>query len=70
MSIEAIRFCASHRIAVVALDWMHDFLTIMPPAPKASAAILRAQVMADPAWIARRVVQMKIESAGRVGALC
>jgi CRISP-associated protein Cas1 len=69
VSIEAVRFCASHRIAVVALDWMHDFLTIMSPAPKASAAILRAQVMADPAWIAQRVVQMKIESAGRVGAL-
>jgi CRISPR-associated protein Cas1 len=69
VSIEAIRFCSSHRIAVVALDWMHDFLTIMSPAPKASAAILRAQVMADPAWIARRIVQMKIESAGRVGAL-
>jgi CRISPR/Cas system-associated endonuclease Cas1 len=69
VSIEAVRFCASHRIAVIALDWMHDFLTIMLPAPKASAAILRAQVMADPAWIARRIVQMKIESAGRVGAL-
>jgi CRISPR-associated protein Cas1 len=69
VSIEAVRFCASHRIAIIVLDWMHDFLTIMSPAPKASAAILRAQVMADPAWIARRVVQMKIESAGRVGAL-
>jgi CRISPR/Cas system-associated endonuclease Cas1 len=69
VSIEAVRFCASHRIAVIVLDWMHDFLTIMSPAPKASAAILRAQAMADPAWIARRVVQMKIESAGRVGAL-
>ena len=69
VSIEAVRFCASHRIAIIALDWMHDFLTIMSPAPKASAAILRAQVMADPAWIARRVVQMKIESAGRAGAL-
>jgi CRISP-associated protein Cas1 len=69
VSIEALRFCASHRIAVIVLDWMNDFLTIMSPAPKASAAILRAQVMADPAWIARRIVQMKIESAGRVGAL-
>jgi CRISP-associated protein Cas1 len=69
VSIEAVRFCASHRIALIVLDWMHDFLTIMSPAPKASAAILRAQVMADPAWIARRVVQMKIESAGCVGAL-
>jgi CRISPR-associated protein Cas1 len=69
VSIEAVRFCASHRIAIIALDWMHDFLTIMTAAPKASAAILRAQVMANPAWIARQIVQMKIESAGRVGAL-
>jgi CRISP-associated protein Cas1 len=69
VSIEALRFCASHRIAVIVLDWMHDFLTIMSPAPKASAAILRAQVMADPVWIAGRVVRMKIESSGRVGAL-
>ena len=69
VTIEAVRFCASHRIAVVALDWMHDFLTIMSPAPKASAAILRAQALADPTWIARRIVQLKIESAGRVGAL-
>jgi CRISPR-associated protein Cas1 len=69
VSIEALRFCASHRIAVMVLDWMHDFLTIMSPAPKASAPILRAQVMADPAWIARRIVQLKIESAERVGAL-
>jgi CRISP-associated protein Cas1 len=69
VSIEAVRFCASHRIAVIVLDWMHDFLTIMSPAPKARATILRAQVVADPAWIARRIVQMKIESAGRVGAL-
>lgn len=69
VSIEAVRFCASHRIAVIVLDWMHDFLTIMSPAPKASAPILRAQVFADPAWIAQRIVQMKIESAGRVGAL-
>jgi hypothetical protein len=44
VSIEAVRFCASHRIAIIALDWMHDFLTIMSPAPKVSAAILRAEL--------------------------
>ena len=69
VSIEAMRFCASHRIAIVALDWMRDLLTVMTPAPKASAAILRAQAAADPAWIAKAVVHMKIANAARVGAL-
>ena len=57
VSIEALRFCASHRIAVVVLDWMRDLLTVMPGAPRAAAAMLRAQALADPAWIASRVVQ-------------
>ena len=69
VSIEALRFCASHRIAVVVLDWMRDLLTVMPGAPHAAAAMLRAQVVADPAWIAGRVVLAKIENAVRAGAL-
>jgi hypothetical protein len=51
VSVEALRFCASHRIAVVVLDWMRDLLTVMPGAPRAAAAMLRAQALADPAWI-------------------
>ena len=69
VTIEAVRFSASHRIALVALDWMRDLLTIMTPAPKASASILRAQVLADPAWLAKRIVQTKIAEAARAGAL-
>jgi hypothetical protein len=69
VSVEALRFCASHRIAVVVLDWMRDLLTVMPGAPRAAAAMLRAQALADPAWIASRVVVAKIESAVRAGAL-
>ena len=69
VSVEALRFCASHRIAVVVLDWMRDLLTVMPGAPRAAAAMLRAQALADPAWIASRVVVAKIENAARAGAL-
>ena len=69
VSVEALRFCASHRIAVVVLDWMRDLLTVMPGAPRAAAAMLRAQALADPAWIASRVVLAKIENAVRAGAL-
>ena len=69
VSIEALRFCASHRIAVVVLDWMRDLLTVMPGAPRATAAMLRAQALADPAWIASRVVKAKIENAVGAGAL-
>ncbi|MFZ0604734.1 MAG: CRISPR-associated endonuclease Cas1 [Roseiarcus sp.] len=69
VSVEALRFCASHRIAVVVLDWMRDLLTVMPGAPRVAAAVLRAQALADPAWIASRVVLAKIENSVRAGAL-
>jgi hypothetical protein len=69
VSIEALRFYASHRIAVVVLDWMRDLLTVMPGAPPAAAGLLRAQALADPAWIAACVVKAKIETAVRAGAL-
>jgi CRISP-associated protein Cas1 len=69
VSVEALRFCASHRIAIVVLDWMRDLLTVMPGAPRAAAAMLRAQALADPAWIASRIVVAKIESAARAGGL-
>jgi hypothetical protein len=60
VSVEALRFCASHRIAVVVLDWMRDLLAVMPGAPRAAAAMLRAQALADPASIASRFVLAKI----------
>jgi CRISP-associated protein Cas1 len=69
VSIEALRFCASHRITVVVLDWMHDLLSIMPNAPRAAAALLRAQALADRVWIASRIVRAKLENAVQAGAV-
>jgi CRISP-associated protein Cas1 len=69
VSVEALRFCASHRIVIVVLDWMRDLLAIMPGPPRAAAATLRAQALADRAWIASRIVRAKIENAMRAGAL-
>ena len=48
VTIEAMRFCVSHRIAVIALDWMRDLLSIVQPSPKASAATLRAKSSLHP----------------------
>jgi CRISPR/Cas system-associated endonuclease Cas1 len=69
VSIEGLRFCASRCIAVVVLDWMRDLLTVMPGAPRPAAAMLRAQALADPTWIACRVVRAKIENAVQAGAI-
>jgi CRISPR-associated protein Cas1 len=69
VSVEALRFCAAHRMAVVVLDWMRGLLAVMPGAPRPAATMLRAQALADPVWIATRVVQAKIENAVRAGAL-
>jgi CRISPR-associated protein Cas1 len=72
-AIEAIffllRFCARARIAVVALDRTHAFMTVIGGAPKATAALLRAQVRADPVPIARAIVAAKIAASRQVGAL-
>jgi hypothetical protein len=48
---------------------MRDLLTVMPGAPRVAAGVLRAQALADPAWIASRVVLAKIENSVRAGAL-
>ena len=69
VTIEAIRFCASHRIAIIVLDWMRELMSVMPARASESAAMLRAQAFADPLPIAIRIVQAKIASAAQVGAL-
>jgi CRISPR/Cas system-associated endonuclease Cas1 len=69
VTIEALRFCGSHRIAVIALDWMRELMAVMPSRPSDSAALLRAQAFADPTPIAVRIVQAKIASAAKAGAI-
>jgi CRISPR-associated endonuclease Cas1 len=69
VSVEAIRFAARANIAIVALDRAHGFLTVITGAPKASAALLRSQVRADPIPIARAIVAAKIGAMHRAGAL-
>jgi CRISP-associated protein Cas1 len=69
VSMEAVRFAARARIAIVALDRAHTFITGIGGAPKASAAFLRAQVRADPVPIARAIVAAKIVASRQVGAL-
>jgi CRISP-associated protein Cas1 len=69
VSMEAVRFCARARIAIVALDRAYTFLSIIGGAPKASAALLRAQTLADPVPIARAIVVAKIAASRQVGAL-
>jgi CRISPR-associated endonuclease Cas1 len=69
VSIEAVRFCARANVAIVALNRAHGFLTVMTSAPKASAALIRAQAKADPLPIARAIVAAKIEAMAQAGAL-
>lgn len=69
VSMEAVRFCARGNIAIVALDRAHGFLTVITGAPKASAAMLRAQVRANPVPIARTIVAAKITALRQVGAI-
>lgn len=69
VTIEAMRFCVSHGIAIIVLDWMRELMTVTPLRPSANAALLRAQTLADPLPIAIRIVQAKIASAARAGAI-
>lgn len=69
ITIEALRFCGSHGVAIIALDWMRELMAVMPSRPSDNAALLRAQAFADPTPIAVRIVQAKVASAARAGAL-
>ena len=69
VSIEAMRFCASHGVAIIVLDWMRELMSVMPARASESAAMLRAQASADPLPIAIRIVQAKIACGAQAGAL-
>jgi len=69
VSIEAVRFCARARIAIVALNRSHGFLSVMTDGGYASAKLIRAQAAANPVTLARAIVAAKIEAMARAGAL-
>lgn len=60
ISISAMRFCMDHGIAVIAAGWMAEFLTFVAPPPKAEAALVRAQVRANPLRISASVISQKV----------
>ena len=62
-------FPARARIAIIALDRAHGFLSVMSPGCPASAASIRPQCASDPVRIARAIVAAKLDAMRRVGAL-
>jgi hypothetical protein len=69
VSIEAMRFCRDHSIAIIVLDWSRDFMTIVAPPAKQSGSLIRAQVACDPLPIAKAVIRAKIEAHANLGAI-
>ena len=69
VSIEAVRFAARAKIAIVALNRAHGLISIMGAGGAANAKLIRSQVNANPLPIARAIVGAKIEAAAHVGAL-
>jgi hypothetical protein len=45
VTVEAMRWACDHKVAIILLDWMRDFLTIVGAPPKPSAALIRSQVL-------------------------
>jgi CRISPR-associated protein Cas1 len=69
LTMSAVRFCAEHKIALVFLDWLNGLMSFVASEPKAAAALVRAQVNANPVPIAREIVALKIEHCRMVGCL-
>jgi CRISP-associated protein Cas1 len=69
VSIEAMRFCRDHSIAIIVLDWSRDFMTIVAPPAKQSGSLIRAQAACDPLPIAKAVIRAKIEAHANLGAI-
>lgn len=65
----ATHWCAENHVAIVALDWTHDLLSFVHGAPRAEAALVRAQCSADPVLIARELINKKIAHSRDVGCL-
>jgi CRISPR/Cas system-associated endonuclease Cas1 len=68
VTIEAMRFCSDHKIAVIILDWTRDFMTVIAPPARQSARMIRAQSTVDPLPIAKALIRSKVEAHTTLGA--
>jgi CRISPR/Cas system-associated endonuclease Cas1 len=69
VTIEAMRFCFDHGVAIIILDWTRDFLTIVAPPARQSAAMIRAQATIEPLPIAKALITAKLEAHAALGAI-
>jgi CRISP-associated protein Cas1 len=69
VTLEATRWCSENHVAIVALDWTHGLLSFVHGAPKAEAALVRAQCSAEALRIARELISKKITHSHSAGCL-
>jgi hypothetical protein len=69
VSIQAMRYCNDHGIAVIILDWERDFLTVVAPPAMQSAKLITRQVRAPALLVAKALIRMKIEEHIKLGAI-
>jgi hypothetical protein len=59
VTINAVRFCADHDVAIIMLDWSRDLMSVVAtPAPRA-AHLLKRQCGANPLPMARAIYRGK-----------
>jgi CRISPR-associated protein Cas1 len=65
LTMQAVRFCAEHKIAIIFADWTGSLPSFVAPAPNPSASLIRAQVLsssieAERIKIACEVIRQKL----------
>jgi hypothetical protein len=68
LSIQALRFCSDHNIAVIILDWSRQFMTAVMHNHK-SLSMIRVQAIVDPIPIAKALIRAKVEAHLHMGAI-
>ena len=74
VTAEAVKFCLEHKIALISVSARSSqgergLMTVVAGDAQANAALVRAQVTADPTAIAREVVRQKIATCVELGRL-
>lgn len=74
LTAEAVKFCLGHKVSLVGVSnrtsqGEKGLMTVLAGDPIADAKLVRAQVNANPAAVARDIVRIKIEACAAVRAL-